>query len=558
MEHVIATLELSGALDREHVEGLLDDAHDARIALIRGAERGRVGLGDVEAGRAVGKVRLDRPDRGREGLGVSGLRAQDVVREPLRGLRSDARELSELVDEAGERPREGARQSHPRDLEAAGHAAEPLRGELARLRERVAERGAHEILQGLDIVGIDRVLLDAHVLDLLRAAEDDDDRAATRGAFDGRLGEFGLRFRHVGLHPLRHLRDVAHVLHSLVFVFARGEAAPRSRPLIYSISMMRSGRRKISSAARCIGSSCASGAPAGSGCTTQRTRTATESRSERPRSSSVRRRSCQKARAKSVAKPITMVLPSIAVGSASTKCAALPRLCAFASATSSAHALRTSSMASDAAARRAAKSITGLASFRVSVAVAPPESRPAAATPSLAVSGGLPVDCKRTSARMWSNARRTKSPRSRPSSTRRPTRRTPAAPSFAAKASKSAPVSSHSETPSSSSTSLIFTDPSEKVATMSRMLSASRSEPCACRAIASSAAGSHLSFSCSQIAASCLTIPAYGMRRRSKRCVRETIVPGIFPASVVASTKIAWGGGSSSVFRSALNASLVS
>src|SRR5438094_9101356 len=107
MEHVIATLELSGALDREHVEGLLDDAHDARIALIRRADRARVGLGDVEADRAVAKVRLDRPDRGREGLGVSGLRAQDVVREPLRGLRSVDRELYALVDVAGEPQREG-------------------------------------------------------------------------------------------------------------------------------------------------------------------------------------------------------------------------------------------------------------------------------------------------------------------------------------------------------------------------------------------------------------------------------------------------------------------
>jgi hypothetical protein len=44
------------------------------------------------------------------------------------------------------------------------------------------------------------------------------------------------------------------------------------------------------------------------------------------------------------------------------------------------------------------------------------------------------------------------------------------------------------------------------------------------------------------------------MRRRSKRWQRDRIVTGTLRISVVAKTNLAWGGGSSSVFRKALNA----
>ena len=49
--------------------------------------------------------------------------------------------------------------------------------------------------------------------------------------------------------------------------------------------------------------------------------------------------------------------------------------------------------------------------------------------------------------------------------------------------------------------------PLAKAMTMSSMLSASRRDPCACLAIASSAAGSALTFSCSTILPSCATTP---------------------------------------------------
>ena len=49
-----------------------------------------------------------------------------------------------------------------------------------------------------------------------------------------------------------------------------------------------------------------------------------------------------------------------------------------------------------------------------------------------------------------------------------------------------------------------------------------------------------------------------GMRLKSKRCTRERMVSGILFTSVVAKMNLTCGGGSSSVFRSALNASFVS
>src|SRR3954471_24706765 len=92
-----------------------------------------------------------------------------------------------------------ARHLNAWDLESAGHASEALRRELARLRERIGERRADEVLEHVDIVRIDGVLRDPNVADVLRAREHDRDGPATSRALDGRLGELGLRLRHVGL-----------------------------------------------------------------------------------------------------------------------------------------------------------------------------------------------------------------------------------------------------------------------------------------------------------------------------------------------------------------------
>src|SRR5205807_4580765 len=209
--------------------------------------------------------------------------------------------------------------SHPRELQATGEAAELVGGELLGLRERVGGRGAHQVLQGVDVFGIDRLLLYPDLFAFLRAGHHDNDGPAAGRPLDRHRGQVLLRLRHVGLHLLRELLNVAEVLHS--------------------ISMMRSGRPSVSMAARSIGSSLtASGAPA---CRTHFTRIAAFRISDRSCSSSERRLSCQRTRANSSPNPMTIVAPSIASGSAFASCAALPTLRSRARSTSSPHALRT-------------------------------------------------------------------------------------------------------------------------------------------------------------------------------------------------------------------------
>src|SRR5438552_7211707 len=209
--------------------------------------------------------------------------------------------------------------SHPRKLQAAGEAAELVGRELFRLRERVGGRDAHEVLEGVDVFGIDSLLLDADLFALLRPGHDDDDRAPAGGSLDRHSPELLLGLRHVGLHLLRELLNVAEILHS--------------------ISMMRSGRPSVSMAARSIGSSvAASGTPAWR---THFTRIVVFKISDRSCSSSGRRFSCQSSRANSSPNPTTIVAPSIASGSAFASCAAFPMLLSFARSTSSPQAFRT-------------------------------------------------------------------------------------------------------------------------------------------------------------------------------------------------------------------------
>ena len=61
-----------------------------------------------------------------------------------------------------------------------------------------------------------------------------------------------------------------------------------------------------------------------------------------------------------------------------------------------------------------------------------------------------------------------------------------------------------------------------------------------------------------QIASRFFTSTCGSTRRRSKRWQRERIVTGTLRISVVAKMNLAWGGGSSSVFSSALNAAVES
>ena len=92
----------------------------------------------------------------------------------------------------------------------------------------------------------------------------------------------------------------------------------------------------------------------------------------------------------------------------------------------------------------------------------------------------------------------------------------------------------------------------------SRRFTASRNEPVACRATASSPPGATVMPSPAATTARRSTTACRLMRRKSKRWQRETMVAGMRCASVVASTKMMCGGGSSSVLSSALKAASVS
>ena len=90
-EHVVAPAVLVRALDRDDVARLLDDADEPRVAALVLADPAARPVGEVEADLAEADPLLDLADRVGERVGVLGVDAQDVEREPLRGALADAR-----------------------------------------------------------------------------------------------------------------------------------------------------------------------------------------------------------------------------------------------------------------------------------------------------------------------------------------------------------------------------------------------------------------------------------------------------------------------------------
>jgi hypothetical protein len=93
------------ALDRDDVARLLHDADQAGVTALVGADPAARALGEVEADLAQPDLLLDLADRVGEGVGVLGVGAQDVEGQPLRGARTDARQLAELGDQPLDRRR---------------------------------------------------------------------------------------------------------------------------------------------------------------------------------------------------------------------------------------------------------------------------------------------------------------------------------------------------------------------------------------------------------------------------------------------------------------------
>ena len=98
-EHVVAAAELAGALDRDDVLVLLDHAQHARVAPRVAADPALLVLGDVEADAAELHLRLDLDQHVGEPAYVGGVGLQQVERDPLRALGTDARQPAELVDQ---------------------------------------------------------------------------------------------------------------------------------------------------------------------------------------------------------------------------------------------------------------------------------------------------------------------------------------------------------------------------------------------------------------------------------------------------------------------------
>src|SRR4051794_10317848 len=108
-EHVVAAAVLVGALDRDDVARLLDDADERRVAALVGADRAARALREVEADLAERDLLLDVADRVGERVSVLRARAQHVEGEPLGGAVADAGQLAQLghepLDGKGEQAR---------------------------------------------------------------------------------------------------------------------------------------------------------------------------------------------------------------------------------------------------------------------------------------------------------------------------------------------------------------------------------------------------------------------------------------------------------------------
>ena len=101
-----------------------------------------------------------------------------------------------------------------------------------------------------------------------------------------------------------------------------------------------------------------------------------------------------------------------------------------------------------------------------------------------------------------------------------------------------------------------LTDPS--IVFCSRSVSASRSHPRATRAMSSRASFSAMIFSSVQTNSRRVMMSSFVIFLKSNLSVRDRIVSGTFSISVVARMNFTCGGGSSSVFRRALNAQVES
>ena len=107
-EHVVEAAELGGALERDDVDGLLDDADERVVAARVAADRADLVLGQVAALAAEAHPLLHLRERGGERERFVLRPLQDVEGEPLRRPRADAGQAAQLRDEVLDRGAEHA------------------------------------------------------------------------------------------------------------------------------------------------------------------------------------------------------------------------------------------------------------------------------------------------------------------------------------------------------------------------------------------------------------------------------------------------------------------
>ena len=121
MQDVVEALELARSIEGEDVEGLLHHAQPALVTTGVAADRAEGLIADVEADVAEDDLVADghegRGQRSRLGIG----RAKQVVGQPLGGLRPDAREPGEGLDETCYRLDQGRRHASVTSPAASGH-----------------------------------------------------------------------------------------------------------------------------------------------------------------------------------------------------------------------------------------------------------------------------------------------------------------------------------------------------------------------------------------------------------------------------------------------------
>src|SRR5439155_7744195 len=101
------------------------------------------------------------------------------------------------------------------------HRAHLLLGQAARGIERFVDRGGHEVLEHLDVIGIDGRRIDGHRHQRLLAGDNGAHHPAAGRPLDLGLGQLGLDTLHLLLHLHRHALQVAHAHRSLPSVSAQ-------------------------------------------------------------------------------------------------------------------------------------------------------------------------------------------------------------------------------------------------------------------------------------------------------------------------------------------------